>query len=436
MHIILDFVAVAVLVAGYRFARQSGPSWRMGYIAFATLAALRGMRLLAIQLREHIAHPPRFDFFCFWLDGRVALLYHNVYAPEFFHLIGDGLKQRADFVREFLDVGFLYPPISIVWFAPLGLFKNPQTAMAAWCAFLVVTLALAITALWKQFFREWGVGGIAIAAALVMLIPTLFPMFDVTQTVGIALLFAVLFRGDSNPWRCGLWIALAISIKPFLITLLIVPILTRAWRSLSACAASLAALTAAALALISPAGFVTYIHDNPVTRVPGSMYYGMWNQSLLGWLLRFEHREPASLAVGHETLYLVLAALIACATVVVCLRLVRINRDAAIAMSLLLGLLVYPQTLFTYTVLLALPIAIVWTQCLKRTPQHALWIGLAIAMITTMLGTPDGILVYLGIIATAAVVLVVGFTTNVAPRPSFVNIRGESSDLTGRPLGV
>ena len=72
MHIILDFVAVAVLVAGYRFARQSGPSWRMGYIGFATLAALRGMRLLAIQLREHIAHPPRFDFLCFWLDGRVA----------------------------------------------------------------------------------------------------------------------------------------------------------------------------------------------------------------------------------------------------------------------------------------------------------------------------------------------------------------------------
>jgi hypothetical protein len=43
-----------------------------------------------------IAHLPRYDFFVFLLDGRVAILHRNVYAPAFFHLLGNGLKQPAD----------------------------------------------------------------------------------------------------------------------------------------------------------------------------------------------------------------------------------------------------------------------------------------------------------------------------------------------------
>jgi hypothetical protein len=415
MHALLTFAVVTILIAGHDFVRTRNAGWRAAYLGFATLVTLRGMRTIALHAQAIVAHPPRYDFLCFWLDGRVALLHRNVYAPAFFHLLGDGLKQPADWGREFLDVGFLYPPTSIVWFAPLGLFRDPGQAVVAWQALLFATLALAAVALWRQFFRASGWAGLPVAGALLMALPATIETLDCTQTVGIALLFVLLFRGDRNAWRSGIWIALAFSIKPFLITLLIVPLIARSWRTVAACLATLAALFGAALTIVGPAAVATYLQDSPVARVPGYMYSGMWNQSLLGWILRFAHREPERLIVAHETLYLALAALIAALTIAVCTRLVRTDRDAAIGLSLMLGLLIYPQTLYFYAVLLALPIAVVWSKHSESSLSRNL-IALALAAIVTLVGAPGGALTYLAIAALFSLTVCLALVSAAARR--------------------
>jgi hypothetical protein len=367
---------------------------------------LREVVVIGAADPANLAHPPRYDFLCFWLDGRVALTYHNVYAPAYFHLLGDSLAQPADWVREFLDVGFLYPPISVVWFAPLGLFRTPGAALAAWYRLLFAALALSVIALWRQFFRPSGIAGLLAASALLMAFPATAMDMASTQTIGIALLFALLFRGDRNPWRAGIWIALALSVKPFLITLLIVPLITRSWKTVGAAAAAVCALIAAALAIIGPSGFLTYFRDSPVGRVPGYMYSGMWNQSLLGWILRLSRRDPAALVVAHETLYLTLVAIVVATTVLICCVIVRSNRDAAIALSLLLGLLVYPQTLYFYSLLLVLPIAIMWTQA-RGGVTTAASSALAIGAIAALVGVRGWSLVHFAIGITYAVIAAV-----------------------------
>jgi hypothetical protein len=86
---------VAAVVFGLDFTLARSVVWRIGYLIFTALVTLRGVRALAIHASANLAHPPRYDFLCFWLDGRVALTYHNVYAPAYFHLLGDSLVPRA-----------------------------------------------------------------------------------------------------------------------------------------------------------------------------------------------------------------------------------------------------------------------------------------------------------------------------------------------------
>jgi hypothetical protein len=431
VHFLLTFLLIAMLFAGYDFARRRRATWRVIYVAFATLVLLHGLRLAAIHAGMNFAHPPRYDFLCFWLDGRVALVDHNVYLPTYFHQLGDGLHEPADWVREFLDVGFLYPPISIVWFAPLGFFPSPQSAIVAWDVLLYTTAALAVVALWRQFFSEREAIGLIVAGALVLSFPSTIKIWGNTQTIGMAFLFALLFRGDRNPWRAGVWVALAFSIKPFLITLLLVPLITRAWRTFAGFAATVVVLGLASTAIIGPAAIGTYLHDSPVARLPGYMYSGIWNQSLLGWLLRWDHREPARLIVTHETPYIVLALLIALVTTALCVRLVSTDRDAAIALSLMLGLLIYPQTLTFYALLLVLPLAIIWS----RRGESLRWqisTALALAAVSALVDARNGELVYLAIVATFGLTLFIALRALPAPaRPV-----PQSASSNSRKMGI
>ncbi len=381
---IARFLVALIIMLGLN-GDGKAPVLRRAYAGFiAIVVVVYGGRTVHI-IQEGIARPPLWDFFCFWLDGRVALLLRDVYAPVNFHALGDSLRVPQDFLREFLDVGFLYPPPSIVWFAPLGLFADVHSAIVAWYVFLIATAAGAVYLLWSILFRDQGPLALAAIAALVLIFPSSNATLEVTQTMFLALTFVLLFMRERSEWRAGLWIALAISVKPFLAFLLICPIVMRAWKALASTALSMIALTAVALLLIGPASFMTFVRANPASRVPPSLYTELSNQSLLSWILRLTHRQPGQVIVRNESLYLLVAGAIVLATVALCIRAAKIDRDTVIVLALLVGLLVYPQTLYFYALLLLVPIGVL---CKRRATsgRGGIFLILYIAALICLLG--------------------------------------------------
>ncbi len=371
------FMAIATLLLGLDRYSTMRPWARRLYWGWVVLVLLRYGGAELRNAYGAIAKPPEWDFLCFWLIGRVAVLWHNVYAPASYHLLGDGLHGSPVFVRDMLDVGFVYPPISVVWFVLLGFFSNVHVAATLWISFLFLVTCGSIWLLWKGFFRAEGLAGLGAAAAIVLAFPPTVWVLHVTQTLFLTMTFALLFLRERNQWRAGLWIALAVSVKPFLIVLLLQPVLTRAWRTIVATVLSLAALAAVSLAIIGRDGWSTFFRANPVSGLVLETYTESVNQSLLSWILRLNYHPPAHVVIQQQTLYLVIVAAITSVTLILCARVRECDREIAIVLSLLWGLLVYPQTLAHYAVLLLIPIALLWS---RRGPDRSVASGFALVI--------------------------------------------------------
>ncbi len=379
----LPLVLVPALLLGFHLRARLSPAARRAYAALMGGTIVAFGALVALRARSNVRTPPEWDVQAFWLYGKVAAAGRNFYLTSAFHDVYAGLAARDPLVtrtevfsREVLDVGFAYPPPTMLLMAPLG-WMELRPAAAAWYALHAVALVVAVVLLWRTFLREERALGLAFAASLVLTFRATYTTFAFGQTSLLMLVCLLAMWPARGRPAGGVYAALGVLVKPVLAFAPAWLLLRRRWAALAASAAAGAALLAASAAAFGLDTVRSYAFEMPALRVPEWLYTVPENQSLVATFVRladydFARGTPLAhpLVVGASAAILVLTAWLAA-------RLPDRFDDVALALLVPAALLVYPQSLEHYTVLLLPPLLLL----LRRAEDLGLSPGAALALI-------------------------------------------------------
>lgn len=383
-------------------------SWLMTLVACAILV-LMGQHCIQVG-HNAISRPESSDFFKFHVSGQRLDQGHSMYW-----LVPPKLRQGDPCHRDTpeKDVHFehpepslmnlggplpclgpnLNPPVFMVFMRPLVALPY-AVAWWTWAGFSSLCVVLSTWLLAGHRVRHvghramWTLWG---SAALFLLYPTL-ANFSLGQVGSLLLLLLTL------SWRlahrqqlrhAGFALGLAISLKPFLATLLLALVLARQWRSLAAAlftAVGLAGVGAWALGLDA---YIQYLQvAKNITWTAAN-----WNGSWYGWFDRYFISRPDSDWPASMGLSWALATACALATLLVAGTGIRQAMrkapgdtwDAVITLGLPATLLVSPLGWVYYFPMLALSGAIAWWHVQRDAPHSttklALWIPMAMCLV-------------------------------------------------------
>jgi hypothetical protein len=358
LRAMMTVIAIPVLLLWSHNRRRLLGRLRMLWIAVVAFIGAFGLGILVILFRN-LQHPPMWDYLCFWLDGQVASRGLNFYEPINYHAVPLPFPPGPTFTAEILDVGFKYPPASMMLFMPLGWFDF-RSGMIVWYTIQCSALAICIVLLWKNNLGGSGLAGIIEATAFATILAGTLTTLEFAQTNFLALLMLILFWSDRERARSGVWLVVGGFIKPFLLVLALFPILRKRWKVLGTAVPALSALVILSIGVFGLDTFTSYFTDSPLGRAPAFMYTEITNQSLLATVLRLGAEGVAGrYPLGHP-FFMGMAILM---TGITCWLVFSLRRDAeewGIALALMLALVIYPASQFFYSVLLIVPLMLIW----------------------------------------------------------------------------
>ncbi len=359
---LLPLITIPTLLLGAHAWPRLNRIMRVGLMALvAALITFYGLQL-AQAIRTNITQLPEWDFSFFWLNGQVAARGLNFYDPVQYQQLARQFLPHPptiEFQQAVLDVGFWYPPPSMFLFLPLGWFSL-QTAASLWFAFHVLVLLADVGLVWQLFLHQQKYVGAMLALVLMVMMTGTQLTFSYAQTNALLLLFVLLFYKERGRPRAGVWLALAILVKPIALVLGLVLVLHRQWRILGITAIVLALITLAAWLVFGTDVFRSFITAGPTARQPLWVYTEPVNQSLLSYILRLTQSGPLTGSPVTNPIFVGLTALMLAFSAWLIWRLGRGQSGWAIAVALSLGMLIYPATLNHYSLLLILPLGVVW----------------------------------------------------------------------------
>ena len=288
--------------------------------------------------------PHEWDFSCFYLYGSVAAQGMDFYNPSNFAQVVDmNILPHAisdEFRREVMEVGCPYPPPTIYFFLPLGYFSY-ETALILWKIFHSV-IALASVYLVKSiFFQGSSLKGYAIAAILLFFSIPSFDTIRFSQTVYLLLFFLLLTYKLRENYGGGIFLSLAIFVKPFAVILLLWFLISRKWKAFKGFVIGCIVIFTGTLILTGIEPFFEYIINNPAHRQPLWLFTEPTNQSVLATFLRYLP-ENTGLASGF---YYGVTAFVVVITLLVLTRVRRNENYSDLSWVILLSamLLIYPS---------------------------------------------------------------------------------------------
>jgi hypothetical protein len=339
------------------FHHRKTLSMRAQWMLGGVLGSIASLGLVACLQATvtNILDPREYDFLFFWSFGQ-ALNVGSPYDVDLLHRLGES-RGASDVYQH--EVYCLYPPPCLPLFWPLGWLPY-QSAIVAWYIAIWGGLLATVAQLRRLLEPEWSWLGWLVAAALVLGLHATYSAMFYAQTdfwlVG-AWLAACL---TANRVRQGLWLGLAIVVKPFAAVIALDAIMRREWRTLAAMAVPVVVALVIFVALQGPAGLETYRTRNPLAgEILAAKYTEPMNQSLLAVLLRKTDSHPNSRPVLFAP-FVILGGLLTLATAVVLLRLPKELRSLGIGYTIALGLLIYPGCLAHYCVFLLVTMALLW----------------------------------------------------------------------------
>jgi hypothetical protein len=330
-------------------------------------------------------HAPReWDYACFWLYGHIAAAHQNIYDPAVFAHFAMPFTPSDEFRAAVLNVGFPYPPPTIGLFLPLGFIDNVKTGLALWYGVQFAALGGAAWVLARTFMPADGWRSALLVLALITALPASLMTVNNAQTNFLLLLLVALALRDRGTSVGAIWEMLAVWVKPYAAALLLLDAVRLHWRRLLVAVATAAVSFGAAALVLGPATLAGYVSSNPAAREPAFAFTEIFNQSLLAIVLRMQAALPPHISALHEPLYLALALLLAGLTVALCAR-TSARSEAAFALTLLLGLIVYPGALSSYGVVLVVPYLVLW-RGRDAFPGRAATVAAIIAAATVLQG--------------------------------------------------
>jgi hypothetical protein len=304
------------------------------------------------KLVYRILNPEIWDFTCFYLWGKVAVEGYNFYLPESSQLVFNSLHIPINVSQAFVDlivnVGFQYPPPTMLLFMPLG-YLSYQPAMIIWTVFNLFFLIGSIYLIYTLFFKRQKLYELILVLILFFIYsPVRLNMYN-SQTNFILLFLLILFIKCEYTRFAGIFLALAIVIKPFMIIFIVPFILKKNWDAIKYFILSLLLIAILTVIVFGIVPFKTYVFDNPITqRLPKWVLFQDSNQSLQGFLL-----QNKMIHIDKLYIYSIISFVIFILTIFyVKFLFQRKLFDYIWSILLIVTLLVYPNTWNHYGVLL------------------------------------------------------------------------------------
>ena len=318
--------------------------------------------IFAFKIIDTIRHPEVFDFTAFYLYGKVAAAGYNYYLPENFQSVFKAiadlpLLDYAIFKEEIVGTGFLYPPPSIFLFVPLG-FLSIKTALICWTIFTLAFVPACIYLSYTLFFAQHKLNGLLLVSSLFFLLSPARDTVVFSQTNFILLFLLLLMKKNENKNFAGIFLALAMFTKPYMVVFFVYFLLRKNWGAILFFITTCLLITGATFLVFGKEVFISYLFDNPTKRLPLWVFRESINQSLHAVLLR------ANLITMAKPLvyYGILIAGFSITGAYLLFLLKRKLYDFIWAVLLLTGLLFYPGTLSYYGTLLLFVVYQFFTQ--------------------------------------------------------------------------
>jgi hypothetical protein len=346
-------LALCVLIAWSASLTSRARRFAAGSLLLVLLAV--AVRPLAIMVQSALRNPPMWDFRCFWVWGRIALGTRAVYAPASSLTFARMFPFDPEWFKQFLVVGFIYPPPSILLYAPLGLFGTPALAAPYWYAVQLLALGAAIVILWRKFLKHYGWLGLLAVAILVCSFRATTATFMYGQPLTLLLLLLSLYAADGSASRRGVWLGLAFIVKPMAIVFFVLPLLRRAWREFVVGVATIFAGFAGAIVLLGWKNVAAYFSDGPSNRYPLSIWLDPGNESLFSIVLRYTHASVPS-SLSHAGTYWIAVTLLTIMTLLLCIKARAQDPETCFAMLIPYALLVFPPSGGSYNDVLLIPV--------------------------------------------------------------------------------
>jgi hypothetical protein len=378
---LLPIAAVILGLLGLHFQAQLTLRLRQIITGVVLAAVISFTGLLGIRMVQNVVAPPGWDFACFWLYGRIGVQGLNYYDPASYQVMAQqaGLTADPEFKHEIVDIGFFYPPVTMWLMLPLGL-TDIHTAMAGWYVVQIVVGAAIIALLWRAFLPQdasrsrWLTFGLAVMLFIAMQ-PTRNSI-GMGQSMFLLMLCFILFWLERKGWRGGMWLALAVVVKPFMAILVLYLLLRRRWAALIGAVISGLVITIFTVVGLGLEQTVAYFVMNPTPRMPPGLYIEWTNQSLLSGILRLIGYSPAMGSGLTHPLFLASAAALVLVTVGLVLWRKRLSDELALALVTPLAVLLYPASQDMYTMILLLPLLMIWSQ--RQALRGGVWTAVAI----------------------------------------------------------
>lgn len=351
----VGFLAIITCWCFYQLKNENRETAKVArYVLFA-LFAVTGCILISNAVYR-IIYPQVWDFTCFYLWGKVAAGGQDFYKPENLHAVYNSLNLPAldykEFTNEIVNVGFFYPPPTILYFAPLG-YLSFTAALTCWTVFNFIFIGGSIYLIHTMFFKEYKLNGLLFVSTLVFIFLPSIETVSFSQTNFILLFYLLLMKKYEDRNIAGLLLALAFFTKPYMLIFGLFFLLRKKWSIIFSFMISAAAITGLTLALFGKEPFITYIYNNPVTRIPAKTFSENINQSLHAVLLR-----QNLITIDKPALYLgIVGAILVLTGIFLLFLLKRKKYDIIFVTLLLVGLLIYAGTLSYYAVLFLFIIA-------------------------------------------------------------------------------
>lgn len=365
----------------------------IGFVTFARIALYGIAIVLTVRVLPRLpdilfGEPRLFDFMAFYLPAKVASADLNLYSPQNYALIAEQMPVAFPdhFRREIIDVGFMYPPATVLLFLPTAGLDFVDAAHT-WYMFVGVTIVIAIALLSRMINwllkNESGRANAVDATALAIIFTVSNSMegFRYGQTTALLASMMILTIMYSGQRTGGVAAAIGMLIKPVAVIPAALLLIGRYWKSVLAGVATGLLIFVVSLVVIGSDDWISYLGLEFSTEAPPWLYTEAGNHSLLAVLLRTFGIDDVPWGYGYlVALYAVLSGLIATASLVQAIRIVRLDSPTAYCLLLVAALLVYPGTLYTYSILLTIPMAIEFTNQL-RARENILVTGLVFSVV-------------------------------------------------------
>ncbi len=354
-----SILAPALLSLAYHYRTRFGRSPHAIVIA-CVIPALISLLYIVRILYWHWVGPTEWDFLAFWTYAQAGASGQDFYKAANFTHIALPISPSQDFIREVLNVGFPYPPPTMLLLLPMG-WMALSHGYFLWYGIHFLCLAIAIGLLWRIFLRGSGIQGLAFTAALVLLFPPLLSTFQYAQTNLPTLCAFLGYWAHRNSFKGGAALALGLAVKPYFAVLLLFPVMKRQLRAGIGFFTVSSCLFLIALLVFGGKVFLSYVTEKPTSKLPFSVFSEDVNQSLSAFFLRVG-AQPLGISPVFTLPNLLGSAILAGLTMWAVYRCPREDSDWALCLTLLMALIIYPGALFHYGVMALPAIFLLWTR--------------------------------------------------------------------------